>query len=357
MSKDSKETLGRDADDIEVEDIIESYMEEDEKEQKKERPKYAQKKSLLGKPSLKKKTKKKTKTGVTDKDIKQTLKNERNNKPVIGMSKKASAKYKSIAHASDVKLSKEQITGNKLERKPIEKYIILGSKIALSVCILLFVMSLFMSWYTVTGDGASEGFIRIEENITPDLEKELVTIGEPDEVTRVADFSPMKLFSYSVRFRESYKVSIDDDGVHGTSTYARLHLFFTYMFILVLAGSLISIAILLIGKDFQFAHIVRSFGFLGLFTMIINYIALKVPFFSMISLRVQTIMNVQNPDEAARMTNLGVVSGDQIYTYGMEALPSIKFAFVVLIIWIILSAIMGEINNRMDDYKRMTEVD
>lgn len=342
MSDSSKDKLGRSIEDIEMETIIRDYLDDEADDVlPTKKPKTGDEKAN------------KAKKIISDKEIKKALKKKQHARPTVRHPGKSNG-YKAL-------VSQKEITSNSKVQKAMNykyiQYLILGSKILLSVVILMFLISMFFSWVTITGEGATLGMIRIEKNITPDLDKEIEPIGEDAvSITRVADFSPIDLVGFALKFKASYAVSIDETGTKGTSTYSQLHLFFVYLFILIIMGALISVVLLLIGKNFQFTHIVRSIGLMSLAVMVLNYISLKVPFFSMIALRTQSILNVQNLEAAARVSNLGIVSGDEFYSYGLELFSVVKFAIVMLIIWIVLAAIMGEIKNKMDDYERMNQV-
>jgi len=251
----------------------------------------------------------------------------------------------------DKKISREDM----LEKRKRIMYIIFGSKIALAVVILLFIILMFSSWFTLTGTGSEKGLINITENMQPNLDKQVVFVKEDAVINRVADFSPMSLVSYALKYKESYKIFTDAEGVTATSTFSRLHLFYIWLFIIIIGGAFISIVLLVLGKDFQFTHIVRSISLTTAGVVILNYISLKIPFFNMIAIRVQSILNIEYPEQISRITQDSIVSGDVSYSYGLELLSTFKFAMVVLLIWIILSAVMGEIKNKMDDAVRMNE--
>jgi hypothetical protein len=242
-----------------------------------------------------------------------------------------------------------------LENDKVRGYIILGTKIVLALLILIFVVMLFKPWFTLTGTAPERGIIRIEESMKPDFESTMIFYDEEKVFERVADFSPMSLVGYALSYRDTYKQFTDSEGTSGTSTFARLHLFYIWLFIIVIGGAVISIMLLIIGTDYQFMHIVRSIGLMTLGIVALNFVSLKIPFFSMFAIRVQSILNIEYPSEIARLTQNGIASGDVSYTYGLELLSTFKTVIIFLGLWIILAAIFGEIKNKMDDSVLMNE--
>ncbi|MDA3847463.1 MAG: hypothetical protein PF505_13145, partial [Vallitaleaceae bacterium] len=234
-------------------------------------------------------------------------------------------------------------------------YVVFGSKIALGLIILLFIILMFSTWFTLTGTGSERGIIRIDENMKPNMEKEVLFAKEDTVTSRVVDFSPMSLVKYAIAYKETYKLYTDEEGAEVTSTFARLHLFYIWLFLIVMGGAVMSIALLVIGKDYQFTPIVRAISIMTAGVVVLNYISLKIPFFNMITIRVQSLLNVEYPDQISRITQEGIASGDISYSYGVELLSTFKVAMIALLLWIIISAAMGEIKNKIDDVARMNE--
>lgn len=358
--------------DLEIEEIIKDYMDEGDKGKTEETPKTKKK---VKKPSqgasfsdFISKLGKKIKT-MTSRQSKTSKKQVGQQKSKVvkerrdGISPKKAAEYKRISQVTGSTVLPEKTEAQTgvlrsnifgfMENEKTRTYIIFATKIILAVVILIFLVMLFQPWFTVTGTGAERGIIRLEENMMPDESKEMIFYNEEEVFERVADFSPMSLVSYALNYRETYKLFINEEGTEVTSTVARLHLFYIWLFIIVVGTAVISIFLLIIGKDYQFMHIIRSIGLMSAGIVALNLVSIKIPFFSMLAIRVQSILNVEYPSEVARLTQQGIASGDVSYTYGLELLAPFKTVVILLLIWIVLSAIFGEIMNKMDDFKRM----
>ncbi len=224
--------------------------------------------------------------------------------------------------------------------------------------ILLFTLSLYFNWFTLNENAVNIGTIRTEENkpflhsSIRDFEVDAVEaqIRQSDtDTTPILVFSGMDLYQFGKLNETSYKTIVGPSGVDTLSVATLIHRYYMLAMFAVLLVNVLGVLILLIGRRLKGITIVRNLSMLNFVIIGLNYMALKIPFFSMFAIKAKDILN-QSVDYATISLKLdGVRMNETFYGYELHLLSGFKFSIAVLGIWLFVGIILSEVKHRRDE--------
>lgn len=223
----------------------------------------------------------------------------------------------------------------------ITRYVILGSAI-------LFFMSLFFGWFSLSGNAVNQGYIRGEETVkfmdraVQQYKAENLVQYEYELVT----FSAKDLFSFSNVMEEDYLTVMEVDKTEKNSIAAMIHSYYMKAVILLFAMTLTAIAILLVFKRHKGIEIVRNLAVFNWLIIGLNYMALKIPYFSMFAINAKDVLNQSVERGSISMTRDGIAFGQTFYPYIMTEESGLYVAAFFLTVWLVLSIVLCEVRNR-----------
>lgn len=229
----------------------------------------------------------------------------------------------------------------------------------LAAVIVLFSMSMFFNWFTLKENAVNYGMVRTEEvkafmtsgleDTTPeDLDVYLKTSDVP-----IATFSGMDLYKFGRNATEPYMTIKGPSGIDNTSMVSLIQKYYMQAMILPMIISIISLIIVLVFRSLKGIGIVRNLTVVNLMVIGLNYLALKVPYFSMFAIKGKDVLGTTlglKPSEIS-MTMEGVVakSFDAFYPYEFYQERGFMFAMVMLGLWLLLGIILTEVKHRKDE--------
>lgn len=309
--------------DNEVDHIIDKMMKDDHKQTKK-------------KKSGQKDTQKKAKTSKTaekDSVTKQT------NKRSINLFNKKSKKVKSDETSDS-------------EEKELGLASQITSYITVTV-ILLLVISLNFTWFTFSGRGA---FMGIEETEAGNyLSKEVIegnmsieTIMALPETVPLYSFSGNDLKTFAKPNEEYYKVAMSSNGEVKDSVPVQIQYYYMKAIPFILYLGIAAILLLIIDRKLRTTEWSRAFSVLSLLIIGVNYIAVKIPFFSMIAIKAQTRLREADILNAVTMNLNGLNVNNEFYPYRIVENKGLFIAAICCIIWFILTTVLIEMKKDVE---------
>lgn len=226
----------------------------------------------------------------------------------------------------------------------ISKYIIMGS-------IILFVISMFISWFSFSGDGMNIGFIRNENSkkFMPEIIRERTVESLSTYEGILVTFTGNDLYQFGKNMDEEYLTLHGIDGEIRTSLVAKIHQYYLKSVIFLFLLSAIAFAILLGFKGYKGINIVRNIGILNLVIIGLNYLAMKLAFFNIFVIKAKDILGQSEGYVKVVIKNIGILYNDHIYSYTVKEEFGFYLAIITLSIWLATSIVLSEIKNRDEE--------
>ena len=225
-------------------------------------------------------------------------------------------------------------------REKIKKAAILAARILLSLMVAAYLVTMFMDWFGFTGEASVKGLADITKSI------------ESSKEGYAAEMSPLQLAGHTLKNRDVYKTIHVSDSEEKTSIFSWLGMAYTWLFYFVFALGVVSILILILLKDLKLVSIVKVSSLIGAVAMMLNYVALRITYFSVFAINAESLVRLENSvSKTVSMNKDGIAVGNSFLPYGFEVSKNFYAAIVILLLWIAFSSILTEINSRMDNTK------
>ncbi len=245
------------------------------------------------------------------------------------------------------------------ERRKLGDTVVMILRYMLAAVIVLFFVSMFFNWFTLKGNAVNYGMVRTEEVKTfvyPGLEN--YTVEQLDAYLKTSDvpiatFSGMDLYKFGRSATEPYMTIKGPSGTDNTSVVSVIQMYYMQAMIIPLIISIISLIIVLVFGSLRGIGIVRNLTFVNFMIIGLNYLALRVPYFSMLAVKGKEVLGAMlglKPSEIS-MTMEGVVakSFDAFYAYEFYQESGFMFAIMMLGLWLLLGIILTEVKHRKDE--------
>lgn len=226
---------------------------------------------------------------------------------------------------------------------------LLITRLTLALIILIFVISMFMNWFSFGGTATELGFVEITDDMAVDKYLDENKEGDDNYIDLYVKMSPVKLIQYSIRYRDEYKNVYNARGEEKVSIFSWLHMILIWMLSILMVLAILSIIFLILGKGFKFIYFVKITSFIGVGIIILNFFALKITYFNMFAINAESVLQKLNPINAVRMTKEGIAMNNRFYPYYVKVNQSFIIALIALSAWVFISAILGEIRNRQEE--------
>ena len=263
--------------------------------------------------------------------------------------------------SADKKTTRKKSFGKKtpkVPKKPMKRSTEITRYITIGI-LLLTLLSVLFPWFSITGRGAVIGYqmnVKDEiyiKNLNPDIanlsQNSLLQVGE-DQI--VATFSPIDLVNYANAYEDAYRNVYDINGKEETSIVATIHILYIRGILVFLLLIAIAIVLLIVDKRLYTIEWNRGGSIFSLFIIGLNYIALKIPFFSMFASRTRSALRLDNYTNAVSINFNGIGVNNEFYPYGMVEEKGLFFALVVCIFWLVLTTVLIEMKK---EHKEDTE--
>jgi hypothetical protein len=226
----------------------------------------------------------------------------------------------------------------------------LGSQITAYVtvvAVLVLIISMNFTWFSFGGRGAYMG---IEETQSGQyIENEILDAGYNGEqikalpeATDLYSFSGNDLKVFGETNYEYYVSFTASNGEVKESIPVKIQSYYMKAIPFILYVGLISIILLLIDRKLKTTEWTRAFSVLSLLVIGVNYMAVKIPFFSMIAIKAQTMLRDNDILDAVTMNLNGINVNNDFYPYRVAEEPGLFIAAACCVIWFILTTVLIE---------------
>lgn len=283
----------------------------------------------------------------------KVVKDQSTVKQVTKPSKKPGAKPSAKAVTPTSK-KKEAVS-----KHPLGDLVVKVLRYTLAAVIVLFFVSMFFNWFTLKENAVNYGMVRTEEVkafMYPGLEnyseEQLGSFLKTSDVPIVI-FSGMDLYKFGGSATQEYLTIKGPSGDDKTSMVAVVHKYYMLAMMIPMIVSFVSLVIVLAFKSLKGIDIVRNLTFLNLVVIGLNYLALKVPYFSMFAVKGKDLLgsalNLKPSEISMTMEGVVVKSLDTFYAYGFQQENGFIFALVMLGIWLLLGIVLTEVKHRREE--------
>lgn len=237
------------------------------------------------------------------------------------------------------------------DKKSIGEMLILIARYTTLAAVVLFFISIFMTWFSLSGNGVNYGFIRGEE--TRGMMVEAVQPHEIENLELYAlpliNFSGSGLYSFSQVAEEEYLYVTNPRDEQVESIAARIHKYYMMSMMLIYVFTIAAALILAIFRRTKGITIVRNLAVLNGIVIGLNYMALKIPYFSMFAIHAKEVIKQSQTYMTLSMTGEGIAMDQVFYPYILTEESGLFFAGFFLGLWLLLSIVLSEVKNREEE--------
>ncbi len=281
-----------------------------------------------------------------------------------GSEKKAKAKSetkeKKKADRAEKKADKK--AKKKVNKKPKEKVkfgvkMLIFSRYFLAAVVLLFAVSIFFKWFTLSGNCVNMGYTRNDKTVNYLVDE--IKDKSADELYSyegpIATYSGYKLMRFGIDIGKEYDTFVGKSGVDSLSFVSVIHKYYMFALAFLFFSSLFSIIVALFSKKLKFIGTVRTLSIVNAIIIGLNYLAIRLPFFSMFGVRAkQTLLEI-NKNADVNLSSHGMSFMDKFYGYNMFIEKGLYTTLILLLIWFVLSTILKEVKDRADRDREIRE--
>lgn len=213
----------------------------------------------------------------------------------------------------------------------------LASFLTLGV-VLLFVVSLFLGWFTVKGTVAFQGYFYTEKTASYLLDG--AKLYSKDNLTNraesVAKFSPMQFLTYAKEY-ESHTQK------HGLLT--RLQVYYAKGIYLLYFLVVLCILVLVFDKKGKFVEVIRVSSILSVIFVLLNTLAMKLPYINLIVLNAKALL-AQN-GVSSRVISKGLMILDktkQELSYQVDFGWGWMVSVALVALWFVMATVLTEMS-------------
>lgn len=313
--------------DSEVDQILDSMMEDDHKPEKK--------------TNISTEVSKKTQVTRGKRNVKKSASNnkDKQSRGLFGL------------------FSSKNTKKSKLENELVEKKELgLASQIIsyITVVVILFlVISLNFTWFTFSGRGA---FVGIEETEAGNYLSDDVIDGSMSVETIMALPETVNLFSFSANDLKDFAKPNEDyylqaaasNGEIKQSIPVKIQYYYIKAIPFILYIGIFGILLLIVDRKLKTTEWSRAFSVLSLLIIGVNYLAIRIPFFSMIAIKAQTRLREADILNAVTMNLKGLKVNEEFYPYKVIENNGLFIAVICCIIWFVLATVLIEMKKDVE---------
>jgi len=237
------------------------------------------------------------------------------------------------------------------KKQSLSDIIVHGLRYVLAGLIVLFTISLFFDWISLSGNAVNQGISRSEE-IKPFIQegiKEHSIESLESYEGPIITFSAMDLYKFSDSIGDDYMMVVGPGGQENKSLVAMVQKYYMKAIMVMIIINVISLIIVLVFRSLKGISIVRNFSVLNFVIIGLNYLALKVPYFSMIAVKAKDGLGQSMEHPEIAMTHNGITLNQSFYPYTVTEERGLIIALIVLGLWLIVGIILSEVKSRREE--------
>jgi hypothetical protein len=217
-----------------------------------------------------------------------------------------------------------------------ENRMVQGIRYMIFASIILFIVALFMNWFTISGTTVDYGFVN--NSYTQKY------FSETEEESYI-EFSGYDLFNYSRYTIDEHQMIMNSDGDLIISSGSIIHMYVMLAMVVLMVTSLVACCVTFLYKTFTGIAIIRNLAIVNLLIIGLNYIFLNITFLSAIAIRAKSVINQQKDFGTLHLTFNGISHDQYFYTYKVAENSGFYGTIITLGIWLTLSIILYEMKN------------
>jgi hypothetical protein len=163
-----------------------------------------------------------------------------------------------------------------------------------------------------------------------------------DEAVILLEFSPRDLYQYSKTHELAYQTIQDAQGEQKKYWTVIIQQIYIKGILFLPIMGLLAIIILLIDRRYYAVEVIRVFSLISMLIILLNFLALKVPFFSMFAIRAKSLLQVGNTLNRVTMNLNGINLNNEFYPYKLIEKPGFYIGLLSCFIWFILATVLIE---------------
>lgn len=206
-------------------------------------------------------------------------------------------------------------------------------------------LSLLMNWFSLAGRGSYLGFVddqsknyKTSEVIGLSTE----AINELDASVAILKFSPKTLYRYAKDTTEIYSMLPDNNGMTKKSWSVIIEQIYIKGFFLIPIMCILSVLALLFDRRFYLIELVRGFSLITILITLLNFLALKITFFSMFAIRAKALLQLDNKLNRVTMNLNGINLNNDFYPYKLVENKGFYIALIACSVWFVLTTVLIE---------------
>lgn len=207
----------------------------------------------------------------------------------------------------------------------------------------LFVISLFLSWFTIRGTVAFQGYFYTEKTAKY-LSSEVKAYSKDsllDQSAEVAAFSPNQFLTY---------VNEYDENVESHGLLSKLQVYYAKsIYLLYLLIAFCAVVLLLDNKG-RFAEMIRISSIIGAIYVLLNTLAMKLPYINLIVLNAKRVLGANGI--ASRIVGKGLFlfeTTKQEITYQADLRFGWIVSLVFVALWFVFATVLMEMSRSVKD--------
>lgn len=230
------------------------------------------------------------------------------------------------------------------------------TKVILSVCILMFLISMFSPWFDLGGKATILGFVEIPTT----MEAKEYLIAQDENLTdyqgKYVHASPMQLLLFTSLHIGEYKAIHNDSGEKVRSVFSLIHMIVIASLWIVIVLCFICVIFMIALKQLKSIPFVKMSLIISIILVILNIAFLKIPYINMFVIHAKDVIKNMDYINAVSITFKGIAVNSTFYPYTMTLSFTLIIAIVLLGIALVISSFLHEIKRRQDEDLREVEL-
>ncbi len=210
---------------------------------------------------------------------------------------------------------------------------VLITKGLMMISLLLLTLSMFLPWFSFTGEGFVKGYIQQSEEIVEDS----------------VSFSAMELRQYGNRYKDEYRYIYQGTEEQQQHVSVQTQLYFLQGFWLMIGLATLSILVLIVDKKIKYIEWIRGFSAISMLIIGLVYGTFKIPFLSMFAIHARDNFRGEDMFNAVRMSFRGIAVNNQFYDYVLIERGGFYMAAIVCGLWFVFATILIEMREGKEE--------
>jgi hypothetical protein len=243
-----------------------------------------------------------------------------------------------IIEQEDLDIQQQKNKNTSVEHKEVIKSIpVKPIKIFIASIIGIFILTMFCSWFSISGNGAYIGYV--DNDITVNADTIINALVE-DSKSHSITLSPFDLVNYVNKNADEHKIVNVSNNKKATSILSIMNMAFIYGLLVIIVLSIIAILLLIIPKSLKGIRVVRNLSIVSIIILVLNFISMKITYINMFMVKAKSTLIETGISNHINLTKNGVAAGNSFFPYYMNIKLGFIISLIMLLIWLLLSSFL-----------------